>query len=279
MRCSNCGAEIANDSKFCESCGKKVEQRNNRTLIYVMAGIIVVLGVIIGLGMCNHQKIDQNEEVEEIVQIDTSALEEEASATEQIEEQQSIMTQKESSTIVVKAVDKAAVKAVETIEKEALGTKTTAQNKDPKKNVNKTSAKSSVEESYGTPQTEDDEITTGGTSDQNVLTDKDKQAIRGLSDALSMTKIMFSESDDEPIIVQDEGTINTVVDIMKNNPQLTLRIICYASNKDLARRRANKVRNYYLKNGVKSAQMETSYYSGNETDMNSNYAVFRIIKK
>ena len=241
-----------------------MEQRNNRTLIYVMAGIIVVLGVIIGLGMCNHQKIDQNEEVEEIVQIDTSALEEEASATEQIEEQQSVMTQKESSTIVVKAVDK-----------EELDTKTIV----PKKNVNKTSAKSSVEETYGTPQTEDDEITTGETSDQNVLTDKDKQDIRDLSDALSMTKIVFSESDDEPIIVQNDGTINTVVDIMKNNPQLTLRIICYASNKDLARRRANKVRNYYLKNGVKSAQMETSYYSSNETDMNSNYVVFRILKK
>ena len=268
MRCSNCGAEIANDSKFCESCGKKVEQRNNRTLIYVMAGIIVVLGVIIGLGMCNHQKIDQNEEVEEIVQIDTSALEEEASATEQIEEQQSVMTQQETYTIIDKAGDK-----------EALGTKTTSQNNDPKKNVNKTSAKSSVEETYGTPQTEDDEITTGETSDQNVLTDKDKQDIRDLSDALSMTKIVFSESDDEPIIVQNDGTINTVVDIMKNNPQLTLRIICYASNKDLARRRANKVRNYYLKNGVKSAQMETSYYSSNETDMNSNYVVFRILKK
>ena len=123
------------------------------------------------------------------------------------------------------------------------------------------------------------ETNDGGTDEDHIAGIVLKQDIRDLSDALSMTKIVFSESDDEPIIVQNDGTINTVVDIMKNNPQLTLRIICYASNKDLARRRANKVRNYYLKNGVKSAQMETSYYSSNETDMNSNYVVFRILKK
>ena len=55
MKCKYCGAEIANDSTFCEFCGKKVSNADNskkgpniwfRAIAIVIFLIILVLGII-----------------------------------------------------------------------------------------------------------------------------------------------------------------------------------------------------------------------------------------
>lgn len=53
MKCEYCGAEIANDSIYCEFCGKKVNQKSNKNLIvlFVLLGTVgvLVLAILIGL--------------------------------------------------------------------------------------------------------------------------------------------------------------------------------------------------------------------------------------
>lgn len=42
MKCKNCGAEIANDSKFCEFCGKK-QKRHSRALGIILITLLLLL--------------------------------------------------------------------------------------------------------------------------------------------------------------------------------------------------------------------------------------------
>ena len=44
MKCKHCGAEIANDSRFCEFCGKKMKKK-----MPVWAVLLIVLGGVINL--------------------------------------------------------------------------------------------------------------------------------------------------------------------------------------------------------------------------------------
>lgn len=52
MKCPNCNKEIANDSKFCEFCGAKIEsglRLSKRLLFLIIAGIALAIGIIIGV--------------------------------------------------------------------------------------------------------------------------------------------------------------------------------------------------------------------------------------
>lgn len=52
MKCNHCGEEIANDSKFCEFCGAKIEsglRLSKRLLFLIIAGIALAIGIIIGV--------------------------------------------------------------------------------------------------------------------------------------------------------------------------------------------------------------------------------------
>ncbi|MBO4646151.1 MAG: zinc-ribbon domain-containing protein [Bacteroidales bacterium] len=48
MKCKHCGAEIANDSTFCEYCGKQVgkDKAKRSKLIFIICGIIVIAACI-----------------------------------------------------------------------------------------------------------------------------------------------------------------------------------------------------------------------------------------
>lgn len=270
MRCSKCGAEIANDSKFCEFCGTKVKPDKQRRLIYVMAGIIVILGIIVGLGMYNNQKNDNVDFDEVFAEPDTVCLEEEDSFVEQTEEQVDMITEEMQNS----AAEKQSASS-QKVEMNTVDNKSMNQEK-------KTSAK-----------------TNSGTSNAKVQIDDDEQAreelanvlsgTKNLSDALSSTKITFKEGDDKPIISDYNDNINRTVTILKNNPKLSLQIEGYMTNdgpeennRDLARRRANNVRDLFIKKGVNPAQISTASYTvpeSNEASEHTNCAVFRIIVK
>ena len=51
MRCNYCGAEITDDSIFCELCGKKVkktETSKSKKIIFILFGVLFVIGCVIG---------------------------------------------------------------------------------------------------------------------------------------------------------------------------------------------------------------------------------------
>ena len=62
MKCKHCGEEIANDSNFCEFCGKKVKKK-----MPVWAVLLIVLGcvVVLGLGMVTGLLISGNSDSKE----------------------------------------------------------------------------------------------------------------------------------------------------------------------------------------------------------------------
>ena len=50
MKCTNCGKEIANDSKFCEYCGTKVKKAKSRKPFWIVLALCVIalfVGIII----------------------------------------------------------------------------------------------------------------------------------------------------------------------------------------------------------------------------------------
>ena len=269
MRCSNCGAEIANDSKFCEFCGKKTSKKNNH-LIFAILGAIVVLGIIVGIGMYNHQK-NANIDLDEVfAEPDTVCLEEEDFFVEQAEEQVDMVTEETQNSVA--EIQSAKPQKVEM---------NTVENKS-KNQEKKTSAK-----------------TNSGTSNANAQIDDDEQAreelanvlsgTRELSDVLSKTKITFKEGDDRPIISDYNDNINRTVTILKNNPNLSLQIEGYMTNvgpeennRDLAQRRANNVRDIFIKKGVNPAQISTASYTVSESGgayEHANCAIFKITSK
>jgi outer membrane protein OmpA-like peptidoglycan-associated protein len=132
--------------------------------------------------------------------------------------------------------------------------------------------------------------------DDDTFTPEEKRAVRELSDELSKTKILFDLDKDIPKITDQNDNINKCVAIMKANPNLKLIVEGYTCdlgteehNRDLAQRRANKVRDLFIQKGVNPAQIETASYTVNDPQNAQNIqdsrreehraAIFRIVKR
>lgn len=113
---------------------------------------------------------------------------------------------------------------------------------------------------------------------------------------VSKVKIFFKRNKDIPIIKDQGDNIDKAVAILKVNPGLKLIVEGYTSdcvseqhNLDLAQRRANNVRDLFIKKGVDPEQIETSLYTVNDPQNHQDSSVhnrkekectiFRIIKK
>lgn len=46
MKCPNCGKEIANESKFCEYCGKPIEKKRNTQSLWMVFIVLLVVGLV-----------------------------------------------------------------------------------------------------------------------------------------------------------------------------------------------------------------------------------------
>lgn len=114
------------------------------------------------------------------------------------------------------------------------------------------------------------------------------------TEVLSKTKISFAKNKDVPKIKDEDGNIDKTVEILKKNQGLKLIVEAYSCghgsevhNRDLAQRRANKVRELFIQRGVKPDQIETASYTANDPQNNQNdnipkdcnCAVFRIVKR
>lgn len=56
MKCSNCGKEIANDSNFCEYCGKRIfEKRSYKFLCFFLVLLVSIALAVCGL-LLMHEK-------------------------------------------------------------------------------------------------------------------------------------------------------------------------------------------------------------------------------
>ena len=132
--------------------------------------------------------------------------------------------------------------------------------------------------------------------DDGYLTEEDKKDIADLSDALSKTKILFDLDKDIPKIQDQNDNINRTVAILKKNNTLKLIVEGYTCdlgseehNRDLAQRRANKVRELFIQRGVNPDQIETASYTVNDPQNRQNItdpsreehraAIFRIVKR
>lgn len=132
--------------------------------------------------------------------------------------------------------------------------------------------------------------------DDNGLTPEDKENIRQLADALSKTKILFDLDKDIPKIADENDNIDKTVAILKKDPSLKLIVEGYTCdlgtevhNRDLAQRRANKVRDLFIQKGVPAGQIETATYTTNDPQNHQNIqdprreehraAIFRIVKR
>ena len=132
--------------------------------------------------------------------------------------------------------------------------------------------------------------------DDEYLTPEDKKDIQDLSDALSKTKILFDLDKDIPKISDYNDNINKTVAILKKNNTLKLIVEGYTCdlgseqhNRDLAQRRANKVRELFIQKGVNPDQIETASYTVNDPQNRQNItdpsreehraAIFRIVKR
>lgn len=122
--------------------------------------------------------------------------------------------------------------------------------------------------------------------------EKPKYGIADLSDALSKTKILFDFGKDVPKISDYNTNICTTVNILNINSKLKLVVEgCISSDedKDLAQRRANRVRDMFIQLGVNTDQIETAAYMvedprnrQNTTDLSlkeHRAAIFRIEKR
>jgi hypothetical protein len=117
------------------------------------------------------------------------------------------------------------------------------------------------------------------------------EAIEGFSDNLSKTKILFDKNKDIPIIEDYNDNINRTVATLNANPQLKLVIDVYACGigwkqrkRELAQRRANNVRELFMKRGLSSDQIEIATYTTNDSQISHkakecNCAVFRVVKR
>lgn len=133
-------------------------------------------------------------------------------------------------------------------------------------------------------------------NDDDELTPEDKEDIKALSAALSNTKILFDLDKDIPKINDNNDNINKTVAILKKNNTLKLIVEGYTCdlgteehNRDLAQRRANKVRDLFIQKGVDPSQIETATYTTNDPQNRQNIqdpsreehraAIFRIVKR
>lgn len=133
-------------------------------------------------------------------------------------------------------------------------------------------------------------------NDDDALTEEEKVAIKALSEELSKTKILFDLDKDIPKIDDYNDNINKSVAILKSNPSLKVIVEGYTCdlgseehNRDLAQRRANKVRELFIKKGVSADQIETATYTANDPQNKQNIsdsrreehraAIFRIVKR
>ena len=132
--------------------------------------------------------------------------------------------------------------------------------------------------------------------DDDYLTPEDKKDIQDISDALSKTKILFDLDKDIPKISDYNDNIDKTVAILKKNKSLKLIVEGYTCdlgteehNRDLAQRRANKVRELFIQKGVSPDQIETASYTVNDPQNRQNIsdprreehraAIFRIVKR
>lgn len=126
------------------------------------------------------------------------------------------------------------------------------------------------------------------------LTPKDKAALKELADVLSKTKILFDLDKDIPHYADYNDNINRTVEIMKANPSFGLQIEGYTCdlgseehNRDLAKRRAEAVKQMFISKGVPENQISTVSYTVNDPQNKQNIpdarreehraAIFRIL--
>lgn len=75
MKCPNCSTEIANNSVFCEHCGKKIKTTFNPWIVIsIFLAIVGVIGVI-SLYLQNHEEIEAKEKQIENIQDEKNILE------------------------------------------------------------------------------------------------------------------------------------------------------------------------------------------------------------
>lgn len=128
------------------------------------------------------------------------------------------------------------------------------------------------------------------------FTAEDKADVEELTKALANTKILFDLDKDIPKIADYNDNINKTVAILKRNSSLKLQVEGYTCdlgteehNRDLAQRRANKVRDLFIQKGVNPDQIETVTYTVNDPQNRQNIqdpkreehraAIFRIVKR
>ena len=122
--------------------------------------------------------------------------------------------------------------------------------------------------------------------------EKPKYGIAELSDALSKTKILFDFGEDIPKISDYYANICKTVKILNVNSKLKLVVEGYISSdedRNLAQRRANRVRDMLIQLGVNSDQIETAAYMVGDPENRLNTtdpslkehraAIFRIVKR
>jgi len=132
--------------------------------------------------------------------------------------------------------------------------------------------------------------------DNYGFTEEDKADVEALTKALANTKILFDLDKDIPKIADNNDNINKTVAILKRNSTLKLQVEGYTCdlgseehNRDLAQRRANKVRDLFIQKGVNPDQIETITYTVNDPQNKQNIqdpkreehraAIFRIVKR
>ena len=124
-----------------------------------------------------------------------------------------------------------------------------------------------------------------------------KKALLDLAQSLSLIKILFDLDRDVPKLSEtNKQDIAKVVEILKANPDLKVIVTGYTSpegsqahNQDLAQRRANAVRNIFIREGVPGDQIATHAFTAEDpqhridlpgTEYSQQRAViFRIEKK
>ena len=124
----------------------------------------------------------------------------------------------------------------------------------------------------------------------------EKRILVDSSKSLSKTTITFRYLDDQPIIVDSNDNLNKTVQILKQNPKLKLVVEGYANdynsaqdNSDLAQRRADNVKELFIREGVDSEQVETVTFTENNSQGQHNNeekeieirrtVIFRIVKR
>lgn len=131
--------------------------------------------------------------------------------------------------------------------------------------------------------------------DENGLTAEDRENIRELAEALSNTKIKFDLDKDEPKIDESSSHISKTVEVLNRDPSLKLIIEGYTCdlgsekyNRELAQRRAEKVKALFIQRGVRAGQIETASYTSKDPQNKQNIkdprreehraVIFRIVK-